>query len=343
MFTATGLSLPDFDKILSMDSLSVDEAYAHGEARSQLFSWLEESCKRAYKGTDPQSLYTTQYILFKIYQLHVSIAPPGVKTPESSTVVLGIRNLIESYFEEYEASLIPARLLDQAPRTSSEYVLWLIEHIHNHPAYKHPLYEDYLSKRATLDDLREFLNQEMTIDSRFDDFLALTQLGAKDRMKLEIASNYWDEMGNGDRAKMHTNMFSRTLESLGVNVELGGFTTEALICGNISFMLSLRRSSFYKAVGYFVVTEYLAPGRFQHVITACERNGLDSMVAEYHREHVTIDRDHSRSWFDNVVIPLIDESPQAAVEISLGAFYRLNTSQRYLNKLSRRFNFHPVA
>jgi Iron-containing redox enzyme len=340
LFTTDNISLLDFDSMLSMDSRSVDGAFLNEKAKDELFSRVKESCERAYNEGDPESLYLIQYMLFRIYQLHINIAPPGAKMPESSTILLGIRNLIEGYFEDYEDSLVPASLWYQMPRDSSAYVSWLIENIHNHPAYNHSLYTNHLGKKASIDDLRIFLNQEMTIDARFDDFLALIQLGTKDMVKLEIAANYWDEMGNGDRAKMHANMFVRTMESLGGGFEVGQLTTESFICGNLALMLSLRRASFYKAIGYFAVTEYLAPSRFKHVITACERNGLDSTVAEYHQAHIDIDGSHSNRWFSNVVCPVIDEFPDAAEAITRGAFYRLNTSQRYLDELSRRLTPH---
>lgn len=324
--------LATMEELLHLDDRSVDEMYEDGRAREGLFSEVVEFCEQAYKRGDARCLFVVQQVLARIYDLYISIPEPTDRRPESSATVAGVRNLIERYFLEYEESLIPASTWASLPREPRAYVEWLLDIVREHPAYRHPLYEDYLQDRATLDNLREFMIQETTIDTRFDDFLALVQLGTSGGVKLEIATNYWDEMGNGDESKMHTSMFNRAMECLGVSPDARGtLTTEALVCGNISMLLSLQRKHFYKALGYFVVTEYLAPRRFEQVIVAWQRNGLKHEDAEYHKAHVSIDGDHASHWFNNVILPVLAKSPEAAHDITRGAIFRLNTSQRYLD------------
>lgn len=324
--------LATIDELLHLDDGSVDGMFEDEQARARLFSEVTEYCEQAYKRDDARSLFVVQQVLAKIYDLHMNIPGPDEKRPESSLTLAGVRNLIERYFLEYEESRIPASTWKTIPQEPAAYVDWLLDIVRQHPAHRHPLYEEYLQSCATMENLREFMIQETTIDSRFDDFLALVQVGTSGGVKLEIATNYWDEMGNGDAAKMHTAMFDRTMECLGVSPDMrGNLTTEALVCGNISLMLSLRRMHFYKALGYFVVTEYLAPRRFEQVVTAWRRNGLNQEGTEYHLAHVSIDGDHASHWFENVILPVMRKSPEAAYDITRGAIYRLNTSQRYLD------------
>lgn len=324
--------LATMDELLHLDDDSVDGMFESGQGRERLFSEVAEFCEQAYKRDDARCLFIVQQVLAKIYDLYMSIPGPDEKRPESSLTVTGVRNLIERYFLEYEESRIPASTWEAIPREPDAYVDWLLDIVRRHPANRHPLYEDYLCSRATLENLREFMIQETTIDTRFDDYLALVQVGTSGGVKLEIATNYWDEMGNGDESKMHTFMFNRAMECLGVSPDVrGALTTEALVCGNISLMLSLRRMHFYKALGYFVITEYLAPRRFEQVIAAWRRNGLTNEGAEYHMAHVSIDGDHAAHWFENVILPVIRKSPEAVYDITRGAIYRLNTSQRYLD------------
>jgi hypothetical protein len=185
--------------------------------------------------------------------------------------------------------------------------------------------------------LKYFLQQESTIDARFDDFLALLQTGSDGGVKMEIASNYWDEMGNGDLDKMHTAMFVRTLESLGLQPGDGDLAVEALACGNLALLLSLRRKHFYKAIGYFAATEFLTPSRFTHVLSAWRRHGLPPDAAEYHTAHISIDARHAYNWLANVISPVVDRIPNAGEDIARGTWYRLNTSQRYLDMLLFHF------
>lgn len=329
------------EELLSLDGATVDQMFEDTEAGRQLFSDVSECCERAYRLNDAQSLFWVHRILYQIYKLHFEIPPPGAASAESSIILAGLRNLIEKHFLAYEESLIPAHVWGNVPKTAEEYKAWLLAAVHGHPAYEHPLYEDYLGTRANLDGLRNFLVQETTIDSRFDDFLALIQVGTQGGVKLEIASNYWDEMGNGEEARMHTVMFYQTMEHLKLNPNADDvFTVEALMCGNLARMFSLRRQYFYRAIGYFVVTEYLAPGRFDKVLEAWVRNGLKGSDAAYHRAHVTIDEDHADHWFRNVINAAIDKDPDAVFDITRGAFCRLNTSQRYLDTLHAKLAAH---
>jgi hypothetical protein len=323
------------EELLTLDDVTVDARFEDDQTRRRLFSDVAYCCEQAYKYQDAQSLFDVQHILYSIYKLHLEIPRANTNRPECSAVLTGVRNLIEKHFLEYEESLIPAQLWENIPRSAPEYKVWLLRAVEEHPAYQHPLYEEYLCKHACLNGLRNFLIQETTIDSRFDDFLALVQLGTQDGIKLEIASNYWDEMGNGVQARMHTVMFNQTMSHLNIGPDVEeALTTEALVCGNLSLMLSLRRRYFYRAVGYFMVTEYLAPRRFQNVLEAWVRNGLRMEDAEYHRAHVAIDEAHADHWFDNVIKPVIERDLLAADEITRGAFCRLNTSQRYLDALN---------
>lgn len=57
----------------------------------------------------------------------------------------------------------------------------------------------------------------VTLDARFDDLIALAQIGFSDEPKLELARNYWDEMGNGNLEDMHTRLFDGLLDDLGIN------------------------------------------------------------------------------------------------------------------------------
>jgi hypothetical protein len=48
-----------------------------------------------------------------------------------------------------------------------------------------------------------FLTQEVAGEAGFDDLLALTQVKMPITAKLEMARNYWDEMGRGRETAMH--------------------------------------------------------------------------------------------------------------------------------------------
>lgn len=155
---------------------------------------------------------------------------------------------------------------------------------------------------------------------------------------MEIGSNYWDELGQGDASQMHTHLFSMVLQELDVTSKdvQENVTTEALRCGNLSACLSLCRPLFAQGIGYFGVTEYLAPRRFRDVVTSWHRNKLQPEGIAYHELHVSIDAVHGAGWFKRVIGPLVDKQPELAPIITEGVLLRLNSSQRFLDDLHRR-------
>ncbi|HKR84550.1 MAG TPA: iron-containing redox enzyme family protein [Terriglobales bacterium] len=321
-------------ELILLDGEVIDKTFEDERKRKTFISEVVELCEWAFKENNPDALFDVHQALYKIYSLYLHIPRPGAPTAESSATIINIRNIIERHFLEYEEQFIPSTIWREVPGEYDDYKKWLLDQVSLHPSHDHPLYEKYLREQAGVDGLRTFIAQESTIDARFDDFLAMIQTGTKEGIKLEIGSNYWDEMGQGIQAKMHSAMFARIMRKLDIEANVNGsLTTEALACGNLSLMLSLRRQYFYKAIGYFAVTEYLAPRRFRDVITAWRRNRLDAGDAEYYEAHVMIDRTHADNWFTNVIKPALESDPEAVVEITRGAFYRLNTSQRYLDRL----------
>lgn len=245
----------------------------------------------------------------------------------------------QKYFENkiltHEVAKVDESILDTIPTDGEEYVSWLRRQISDHPARLHPYYSTYLRDHASLEDLQDFLLQETTLDPRFDDVLAMMQVGTSGQTKMEMAQNFWDEMGNGEDAMVHSSMFTTVLNAAGVDPKdrKDDMYLESNICGNLSVFMAMHRSNFYKAVGYFGVTEYLAPSRFKHVLSAWERLNLAPEDIEYHRLHIRIDTVHANAWFNKVVLPLVNSCPSNGRDIAIGAFIRLNTSGNYLDRL----------
>jgi hypothetical protein len=164
------------------------------------------------------------------------------------------------------------------------------------------------------------------------------QIGRVGGEKMEIASNYWDEMGNGDPASVHTTLFAQALLAVGADDEYiaDNFLLEGRISGNISACLALSRRHYFKAVGYFGATEYLAPRRFRCVVDAWRRHDLDEVGIRYHDLHIGVDAAHASGWFKNVVVPLVNRDARVGADIAMGALIRLNTSEDYLDALLSR-------
>ena len=72
----------------------------------------------------------------------------------------------------------------------------------------------WLAEHASIGEMRWFLQQEVAGEAGFDDLVALTQVKLPTRPKLELARNYWDEMGRGSAKGMHGPMLEMLAQAL---------------------------------------------------------------------------------------------------------------------------------
>jgi hypothetical protein len=153
---------------------------------------------------------------------------------------------------------------------------------------------------------------------------------------MEVAANFWDEMGNGNADEVHTHLFSKIFEAFDITPQEleGALTPNALLSGNLAVLVSRYRRLYPEAIGLLGMTEWLVPDRFVQVVGAWERLGLPDVGITYHRLHITVDAQHAAGWFHNVVIPAAG-SRYMREGIARGTLWRLNSSARYLDERMR--------
>lgn len=314
---------------LSRPADEVDRELA-GIAQQRLLDGIRMINMRAAAG-DQEAFYCQQLLLSRIYAMLTQI--PTGPTAEGSVVLHQVMRSLENATVAAEDSQIESGLIEQAPAEPKKYLSWLKNMARNHCVFKHPYYIDFIAHHATEGDLRNYVIQESVVDGRFDDLLAMMQVGTSGDAKMEIASNFWDEMGNGNPEQVHTHLFNKIFEVFDVTTDdlEKGLSANALLNGNLAVLLCHYRRFYPEAIGFLGMTEWLVPDRFVHVIRAWERLGLPEVGIVYHRLHVTIDSQHAAGWFHNVVVPNAD-SPAMRRGIARGTLWRLNSSARYLDE-----------
>jgi pyrroloquinoline quinone (PQQ) biosynthesis protein C len=307
----------------------VDAAVTTDE-RARVCARIGELNARAASG-DPGAFHAQQLLLARIYGLHIRL--PERPTAEGSIAVHHVLRLLEDATTQAEDRRLDPDLLDASPAEPTAYLSWLKKLAREHRVYKHPYYREFIRNRATAEDLRTYVIQESVVDGRFDDLLAMMQVGTSGPAKLEIAGNFWDEMGNGDPARVHTRLFNEIFRVFDIPEEEleRSLTANALLSGNLAVLLSRYRNLYPEAVGFLGMTEWLAPDRFVQVVHAWERLGLPSVGITYHKLHITIDAQHAAGWFHNVVVPAA-ESERMRRAMARGTLWRLNSSARYLDE-----------
>lgn len=209
-----------------------------------------------------------------------------------------------------------------APRNAADFVAWFEALKEHGPGQGDPLFP-WLAESATRDDLRWFLQQEAAGEAGFDDLVAMTQVKLPDGPKLELARNYWDEMGRGNARGMHGPMLARLVTVLDLNPQIETTIWQSLALANAMTAMASTRRYTWQSVGALGVIELTAPGRSAHVAAGLARLGLSERDRRYFALHAVLDIKHSEDWNREALIPLVAEDPRRAQAIAEGALLRL--------------------
>ncbi|MDI3420389.1 iron-containing redox enzyme family protein [Streptomyces luteolus] len=319
----------EVSSLLNRPADEIDASVSLGE-RADFSTRVSELNAKSAAG-DPAAFYGQQLLLSRIYGL-VTQLPEG-PTAEGSIVVQEVLRQLEQATIAAEDGMLESGILDAAPAEPTAFLSWLKKLAKEHRVYKHPYYREFIRDQATADDLRHYVIQESVVDGRFDDLLAMMQVGTSGAAKMEIAENFWDEMGNGDPSQVHTHLFNQIYEVFDISPDEleRSLTANALLSGNLAVLLCRYRNLYAEAVGFLGMTEWLAPDRFVQVVHAWDRLGLPDIGIVYHKLHITVDSRHAAGWFHNVVVPAA-ESERMRRAIARGTLWRLNSSARYLDE-----------
>ena len=215
----------------------------------------------------------------------------------------------------------------KAPSGPRDFVAWF-EALHaDGPGQGDPLFP-WLAERASLDQLRWYLMQEAAGEAGFEDLVAYTQVKLSQQAKLELARNYWDEMGRGNPKGMHGPMLQVLVDHLEIVPAIETSVWESLALANVMTALATTRRYAWHSIGALGVIELTAPGRSAFVAQGLRRLGISGRERHYFDLHAVLDVKHSAEWNREVLAPLVSEEPARAMAIAEGALIRLECGKR---------------
>ncbi|HXG70127.1 MAG TPA: iron-containing redox enzyme family protein [Gemmatimonadaceae bacterium] len=221
--------------------------------------------------------------------------------------------------------------LDDLPAEPAEFAKWYQLTAFAHPLYEHELYA-FLASDATRRQLEWFLKMECAGEAAFDDLVALAQVGTRGEVKMEMASNYWDEMGRGKSQAVHTHLFHQLIDDLRIEApDAGELPWEVLSGVNLMLWSCIHRRNAFRAQGVLGAVELLAPQRCTRVVHGATRLGLRKKTVVYYGAHAIIDIGHAEGWLDHVVEAQVREVPAARLGIAEGLLARANASLDYFD------------
>jgi len=181
----------------------------------------------------------------------------------------------------------------------------------------------WLAKEASYDEMVEFLALEGGPDGGFDDLVAVCQVGLSGSAKLELGKNYWDEMGQGDAAGVHTVLHQQMAAALDMpHVPRTAQPVEALERAALGGLLATNRWLQPEMLGALGLLELQAGPRCRLVLQAFDRLGAPAEAYPFYVEHAEVDPVHGKDWMDKAIVPTVAAQPAWGPRIVKGAWWR---------------------
>jgi hypothetical protein len=202
----------------------------------------------------------------------------------------------------------------------------------------------WLASDATWPEVVRFLALEGGPDGGFDDLVALCQVGLRGEAKVELARNYWDELGNGSLTAVHTALHDRLVAAIDLpRVPLPEQPVEALERAALGGLLSTNHWLQPEMLGALGLIELQAGPRCRKVLQAFDRLGAPAEAYPFYVEHAEVDPRHGKDWMDNAVVPAVEAHPEWAARILRGALWRSRVNAAFFTALWQSLSAESAA
>lgn len=133
-----------------------------------------------------------------------------------------------------------------------------------------------------------------------------------------------DEYGWGKLERMHSSVYARVMDSLGLDSERDHYEAETswryLATLNHQWMCALDGALSRRLLGTIYLTEAESPSAMRNYLAAWKRLGInDRDVLEFYELHVEADENHQEVALQEVVLPVcVSEGAETAIEVARG-------------------------
>jgi len=311
----------------------------------RLFTSARTLAKRAYPSKRTTDRQTASWIdhgardelhraLTVLYQQHVRLPVDVSLVNQFHPLPCTLMRILERPWEDDMLRRVKTShdVSEKAlPSDASEFAQWFRDTAFNHPLYEHDLYA-FIASEATRSQLEWFFQMECAGEAAFDDLVALGQVGTRGEVKMEMASNYWDEMGKGKPHAVHTHLFHKLIEGLKLKAPPASQLPWQVLAGvNVMLWSCISRRNAFRAQGTLGAVELLAPQRCTRVVHGALRVGMKKKTVVYYAAHAIIDIGHAEGWLDHVVKPQVALHPSSRVGIAEGLIARADASLDYFD------------
>lgn len=260
-----------------------------------------------------------QLALFCLYELHYSGLDGVDPALEWEPELIRLRRTLEAPFE---AVLRKIASVPEAPEPAADPVAEVLFGMAAED--DGPSVSRFIARHATEDQLREFLVLRSVYQLREADphSWAIPRLPFG-RAKAALVEIQADEYGGGRPERMHSQLFARTMDGLGLDTRYGYYLDQipalVLASSNAMSLFGLNRRLRGCIAGHLAAFEMTSSIPNSFYAKGFRRAGFDSDVTFYFDEHVEADAVHEQIAARDLAGGLAEAEPELLPDILLGA------------------------
>jgi hypothetical protein len=205
-----------------------------------------------------------------------------------------------------------------------------------------PSLSGYLRGRATLEQFREFATHRSVYHLREADPHTFVIPRLAGRAKAALIEIQLDEYGGGQVARMHQELFRRTMEGLGLDTTYGAYVDDVpaltLATNNLMSVFALHRVRRGALLGHLAAYEMTSTLPNRAYGNGLRRLGGDADATRFYDEHVEADAVHEQIAAYDMCGSFCEAEPEAAGDVLFGARCALALDELWAAHLLQRWS-----
>jgi hypothetical protein len=280
--------------------------------------------------SDPLADEDLQLALYVSYELHYASIQGVDEAWEWAPSLLAFRQALEEPFEAALAELVPPA--EAAELDSVGAALQLI--VAEDPG---PPLSRYMEVQGTLEQMLEQVVHRSAYQLKEADPHSWAIPRLTPGPKAALLEVQFDEYGGGNAERMHSALFARTMDGLGLDSTYGRYIDRwpapTLAAVNLVTCFGLHRRRRGALVGHLAAFEMTSSIPNRRYGNALRRLGFGPEVTHFYDEHVEADAVHENIAAWDLAGGLAADEPEVAADILFGARALLEVEARWARHL----------
>lgn len=206
-------------------------------------------------------------------------------------------------------------------------------------AYEGPSLSPYLQRRASEEQVLDLLRHRSIYHLKETDPTAWVLPRLPVVPQAALMELLYDEYGGGDPNRLHSHLFARGMEAVGLRTEYPAYIDEVpveiLEQNNAMSIFGLHRRLRGAALGHLAAFEVTSSLPSRRIAQGLARLGMDRRMVAYYEEHVEADAVHEQLAVRTICASLVRAEPTVLADVFFGAFTCLDLESRYAARMLR--------